>query len=168
MLSPEACSAFWAWMCRSLNEIKQIISSQVNCVRTIGLGGMQTAYKTIPGTMGLPGLDRSEPAGMQAEQVICSLQDGDFQEERFRNIVNAYLANTLGNLVNRCLGLLKKNCDSTFPADAASLGAEHPLRAATAAEVSYAVPSRQVPLHYSLHLPLLGHDSAPPLRAAHE
>ena len=63
------------------------------------------------------------------------MQDGDFQEERFRNIVNAYLANTLGNLVNRCLGLLKKNCDSTFPADAASLDEEHPLRTATAAEV---------------------------------
>ncbi|KAK9856863.1 hypothetical protein WJX84_009314 [Apatococcus fuscideae] len=63
-------------------------------------------------------------------------QDGDFQEERFRNIVNAYLANTLGNLVNRCLGLLKKNCDSTFPADAASLDASHPLRLAAAAEVA--------------------------------
>ena len=64
-----------------------------------------------------------------------AMQDGDFQEERFRNIVNAYLANTLGNLVNRCLGLLKKNCDSTFPADAASLDASHPLRLAAAAEV---------------------------------
>ncbi|KAI9115642.1 hypothetical protein K1719_013311 [Acacia pycnantha] len=40
--------------------------------------------------------------------------DGDYSEERFINIVNAHLANTIGNLLNRTLGLLKKNCDSTL------------------------------------------------------
>ncbi|KAJ4767450.1 Methionine--tRNA ligase [Rhynchospora pubera] len=41
--------------------------------------------------------------------------DGDYSEERFINIVNAHLANTIGNLLNRTLGLLKKNCESTLP-----------------------------------------------------
>lgn len=40
--------------------------------------------------------------------------DGDYSEERFINIVNAHLANTIGNLLNRTLGLLKKNCQSTL------------------------------------------------------
>lgn len=62
-------------------------------------------------------------------------QDGDFAEERFRDTVNAALANDIGNLCNRCLGLLKKNCDSTFPVAAAAVPAEHPLRAAAAAAV---------------------------------
>ncbi|KEH44466.1 putative methionine--tRNA ligase [Medicago truncatula] len=43
--------------------------------------------------------------------------DGDYSEERFINIVNAHLANTIGNLLNRTLGLLKKNCQSTLPVD---------------------------------------------------
>lgn len=43
--------------------------------------------------------------------------DGDYAEERFINIVNANLANTIGNLLNRTLGLLKKNCQSTLPVD---------------------------------------------------
>ncbi|KAL6013500.1 hypothetical protein ACLOJK_003998 [Asimina triloba] len=43
--------------------------------------------------------------------------DGDFSEERFINIVNAHLANTIGNLLNRTLGLLKKNCQSTLAVD---------------------------------------------------
>ncbi|XP_042518967.1 methionine--tRNA ligase, chloroplastic/mitochondrial [Macadamia integrifolia] len=43
--------------------------------------------------------------------------DGDYSEERFINIVNAHLANTIGNLLNRTLGLLKKNCHSTLAVD---------------------------------------------------
>ncbi|RCV45983.1 hypothetical protein SEVIR_9G500300v4 [Setaria viridis] len=43
--------------------------------------------------------------------------DGDYSEERFINIVNAHLANTIGNLLNRTLGLLKKNCKSTLAVD---------------------------------------------------
>ncbi|KAL4556867.1 hypothetical protein LXL04_035033 [Taraxacum kok-saghyz] len=43
--------------------------------------------------------------------------DGDYSEERFINIVNAHLANTIGNLLNRTLGLLKKNCKSTLVVD---------------------------------------------------
>ncbi|KAL6977336.1 Methionine--tRNA ligase, chloroplastic/mitochondrial [Sarracenia purpurea var. burkii] len=43
--------------------------------------------------------------------------DGDYSENRFINIVNAHLANTIGNLLNRTLGLLKKNCQSTLAVD---------------------------------------------------
>ncbi|KAI4348134.1 hypothetical protein L6164_008893 [Bauhinia variegata] len=46
--------------------------------------------------------------------------DGDYSEERFINIVNAHLANTIGNLLNRTLGLLKKNCQSTLVVDSST------------------------------------------------
>ncbi|KAK3037807.1 hypothetical protein RJ639_031848, partial [Escallonia herrerae] len=45
--------------------------------------------------------------------------DGDYSEDRFINISNAHLANTIGNLLNRTLGLLKKNCKSTLAFDSA-------------------------------------------------
>jgi methionyl-tRNA synthetase len=61
--------------------------------------------------------------------------DGDFNEERFRDTVNAGLANSLGNLVNRSLNLLKKNCDGRAPADASDVPASHPLRVAVDAAV---------------------------------
>lgn len=48
--------------------------------------------------------------------------DGDYSEERFINIVNAHLANTIGNLLNRTLGLLKKNCQSMLVIDSAVAG----------------------------------------------
>ncbi len=37
-------------------------------------------------------------------------KDGDFNENRFINILNADLANDLGNLLNRTLGMLNKYC----------------------------------------------------------
>ncbi|CAI6000608.1 unnamed protein product, partial [Closterium sp. NIES-65] len=64
--------------------------------------------------------------------------DGDFSKERFVNIVNANLANTIGNLVNRTLGLLKKNCSSTLSIDSAALPLDHPLRTTTAASMATA------------------------------
>ncbi|KAL7150275.1 hypothetical protein ABFS83_05G100500 [Erythranthe nasuta] len=45
--------------------------------------------------------------------------DGDYSEERFVNIINANLANTIGNLLNRTLGLLRKNCQSAISVDSA-------------------------------------------------
>ncbi|MBD3883937.1 methionine--tRNA ligase [Phormidium tenue FACHB-886] len=42
-------------------------------------------------------------------------RDGDFNETRFVNILNADLANDLGNLLNRTLKLAHKNCDSCTP-----------------------------------------------------
>ena len=59
-------------------------------------------------------------------------QDGDFSEERFRNIVNANLANDIGNLLNRTLNLLKKNCDGKIPIDTSTVAEGHPLRALAA------------------------------------
>jgi methionyl-tRNA synthetase len=42
-------------------------------------------------------------------------RDGDFNEERFVAIVNADLANSLGNLLNRSLGMANKYCQQTIP-----------------------------------------------------
>jgi methionyl-tRNA synthetase len=42
-------------------------------------------------------------------------RDGDFNETRFINILNADLANDLGNLLNRTLGMVKKYCQGQGP-----------------------------------------------------
>ncbi|MFQ3618337.1 MAG: methionine--tRNA ligase [Cyanobacteriota bacterium] len=42
-------------------------------------------------------------------------RDGDFSETRFVNILNADLANDLGNLLNRVLKLAHKNCEGKVP-----------------------------------------------------
>ena len=62
-------------------------------------------------------------------------QDGDFSEERFRNIVNANLANDVGNLLNRTLNLLKKNCDGTLPISPSDIPDDHVLRQVVKAQV---------------------------------
>lgn len=41
--------------------------------------------------------------------------DGDFNQTRFINILNADLANDLGNLLNRTLGMTRKYCQSLVP-----------------------------------------------------
>ncbi|MDY7012413.1 MAG: methionine--tRNA ligase [Cyanobacteriota bacterium] len=47
-------------------------------------------------------------------------QDGDYNEGRFVNTLNADLANDLGNLLNRTLGMAKKYCQARVPAIAKS------------------------------------------------
>eukprot|EP00899_Mesostigma_viride_P018710 jgi/Mesvir1/26840/Mv20593-RA.2 len=64
--------------------------------------------------------------------------DGDFSYERFINIVNAALANNLGNLLNRSVNLLNKNCAGTVAGDAGGLAADHPLRVLAASKVPVA------------------------------
>ena len=56
-------------------------------------------------------------------------QDGNFSEQQFRDTVNACLANNVGNMLNRTLGLLRKYHGSVLPVSAAeAAGEDHPLR----------------------------------------
>jgi methionyl-tRNA synthetase len=56
-------------------------------------------------------------------------QDGDFNETRFIEIVNADLANNLGNLVNRTLNMAKKYCQGCVPnCDPKGIAPSHPLK----------------------------------------
>jgi methionyl-tRNA synthetase len=56
-------------------------------------------------------------------------KDGDFNETRFINTLNADLANDLGNLLNRSLGMLKKYCDSNGPDFCGEkIPTDHPLK----------------------------------------
>ncbi len=48
-------------------------------------------------------------------------KDGDFNEIRFVNVLNADLANDLGNLLNRSLGMLQKYCQNQTPQIQASV-----------------------------------------------
>lgn len=56
-------------------------------------------------------------------------RDGDFNETRFINVLNADLANDLGNLLNRTLKMAGRYCDGKIPeVSAAELAADHPLK----------------------------------------
>ncbi len=56
-------------------------------------------------------------------------RDGDFNEQRFINILNADLADNLGNLLNRTLKMAVKYCQGQVPSiDLESLGEDHPLQ----------------------------------------
>jgi len=65
-------------------------------------------------------------------------KDGDFSEERFRNMVNASLANDIGNLLNRTLNLLNKNCGGATPIASADIPSDHCLRRCVAEKLSEA------------------------------
>lgn len=57
-------------------------------------------------------------------------KDGDFNETRFINVLNADLANDLGNLLNRALGMLKKYRQGNGgQITGLDLPADHPLKA---------------------------------------
>ena len=55
-------------------------------------------------------------------------RDGDFNETRFIQTLNADLANDLGNLLNRTISMAKRYCHQQVPdLDVASLRLDHPL-----------------------------------------
>lgn len=57
-------------------------------------------------------------------------KDGDFNEIRFINVLNADLANDLGNLLNRTLNMVKKYCAGKVPSiDPEVIPAENALKA---------------------------------------
>ncbi len=57
-------------------------------------------------------------------------KDGDFNEIRFINVLNADLANDLGNLLNRTLNMVKKYCGGNMPQVVSEeISVEHPLKA---------------------------------------
>ena len=56
-------------------------------------------------------------------------RDGDFNENRFVHCLNADLANDLGNLLNRTLGMVKKYCQGRAPQlSGGDIAPTHPLR----------------------------------------
>lgn len=56
-------------------------------------------------------------------------RDGDFNETRFVNVLNADLANDLGNLLNRTLGMLNKYCQGIItPLSADNFSEDHVLK----------------------------------------
>jgi methionyl-tRNA synthetase len=57
-------------------------------------------------------------------------RDGDFSETRFVDIVNADLANDLGNLLNRTLGMVHKYCEGHVPnVNGEEIPTDNPLKA---------------------------------------
>ncbi len=54
--------------------------------------------------------------------------DGDFSEARMKELINADLANNIGNLAQRCLTMIQKNCEGVVPAMAESIYADQIAR----------------------------------------
>ena len=59
-------------------------------------------------------------------------EDGDFQQQRFSDLVNNDLANTIGNLLNRTSSMARRWFDETVPPAKEAKGNEHPLAQAAA------------------------------------
>jgi methionyl-tRNA synthetase len=76
-------------------------------------------------------------------------QDGTYSHEAIVNRINADLANDLGNLAQRSLSMLAKNCDGVLPAPAALSEADKFLLAQAAA---LPAKSRALMQDYALHL----------------
>jgi methionyl-tRNA synthetase len=60
-------------------------------------------------------------------------QDGDFSRSALVNRLNGELANALGNLANRTLSLIQRNCEATLPAPAETAPGDVSLRGLVAA-----------------------------------
>jgi methionyl-tRNA synthetase len=66
-------------------------------------------------------------------------EDGDFQQQRFLDLVNNDLANTIGNLLNRTSSMARKWFAGCVPPTSATSGSGHPL-ALRALQATAAVP----------------------------
>ncbi|QEY31745.1 methionine--tRNA ligase [Synechococcus sp. RSCCF101] len=58
--------------------------------------------------------------------------DGDFQQQRFTDLINNDLANTIGNLLNRSVSMARKWFEASVPPTGEALAASHPLARAAA------------------------------------
>ena len=67
--------------------------------------------------------------------------DGDFQQQRFVDLVNNDLANTIGNLLNRTSSMARKWFAEAVPPHTAAAETDHPLALAAAATVTSVVES---------------------------
>ena len=69
-------------------------------------------------------------------------EDGDFQQQRFLDLVNNDLANTIGNLLNRTSSMSRKWFDESLPVDVDAVRSTHVLR--DKAEQTAAVVRRSI------------------------
>ncbi len=76
-------------------------------------------------------------------------QDGNYSHEAIVNRINADLANDLGNLAQRSLSMLAKNCDGALPSPGALEAADEAILAQAAA---LAPQARALMKDFSLHL----------------
>ncbi|MFN5219887.1 MAG: methionine--tRNA ligase, partial [Cyanobacteriota bacterium] len=60
-------------------------------------------------------------------------EDGDFQQQRFSDLVNNDLANTIGNLLNRTSSMARRWFEEAVPPAGQASGSDHPLAVAAAA-----------------------------------
>jgi methionyl-tRNA synthetase len=65
--------------------------------------------------------------------------DGDFQQQRFSDLVNNDLANTIGNLLNRTSSMARRWFADSVPPAGQGRDADHPLAAAAATACSQAL-----------------------------
>ena len=65
--------------------------------------------------------------------------DGDFQQQRFVDLINNDLANTIGNLLNRTSSMARKWFEDAVPPGREGAGADHPLALQAAEAVSTAL-----------------------------
>ena len=62
---------------------------------------------------------------------VMFAQDGNYSPEAIANRINADLANNLGNLAQRSLSMIYKNCDGKIPSPGAFTAEDEAILAAT-------------------------------------
>ncbi len=67
--------------------------------------------------------------------------DGDFQQQRFVDLVNNDLANTIGNMLNRTSAMARRWFEGTVPPAGVAQNSDHPLAEAANAAIALAIPS---------------------------